>query len=73
MLRPVRSLLRLFRLRHRRRAACRKEAGFLCRRCGIIGDLLHLKWWHKLIPRCRRYYCAGCGRTFLRIRFTAGD
>ena len=37
----------------------------LCRRCGILGDPVRLKWWHKLLPRTHRYYCAGCGRTFL--------
>ena len=38
----------------------------LCRRCGILGDRIHQKWWHKVIlPGSRRYYCAGCGKTFL--------
>ena len=38
----------------------------LCRRCGILGDAIRLKWWHKLIPLpTRRYYCAGCGRRYL--------
>jgi hypothetical protein len=26
------------------------------------------KWWQKLIPFCRRYYCAACGKTFLSFR-----
>jgi len=37
----------------------------LCRRCGILGDRVHLKWWQRWIPRTHRYYCAGCGRTYL--------
>jgi hypothetical protein len=37
----------------------------LCRQCGILGDAIRLKWWHKLIPGVRRYYCAGCHRTYL--------
>jgi hypothetical protein len=43
----------------------------ICRRCGIIGDLVRLKWWHKLLPGCRRYYCAGCGRRFLSFCWPA--
>jgi transposase-like protein len=39
----------------------------LCRRCGILGDPIRLKWWHKFIPRARRYYCAACGRTYLAL------
>jgi len=39
----------------------------LCRRCGILGDPVRLKWWHKLIPRARRWYCAGCHRTYLSL------
>lgn len=39
----------------------------LCRRCGIFGDLVRLRWWHKLVPGCRRWYCAGCGKTFLSL------
>jgi hypothetical protein len=62
----------LLQLRHRRRSAPGQDAGLLCRRCGIWGDPMNLRWWHKLIPKCRRYYCAGCGRTFLRIRLRAG-
>lgn len=37
----------------------------LCRRCGILGDPVRPKWWHRMIVGSRRYYCAGCGRTFL--------
>ena len=33
---------------------------------------MRLKWWQQLLPRCERYYCAGCGRTFLRF-FAARD
>jgi hypothetical protein len=41
----------------------------LCRRCGIVGDPIRHRWWSRLLPRARRYYCAGCGRTFLRFAF----
>lgn len=37
----------------------------LCRRCGITGDRLRPKWWHRIIPGVHRYYCAGCGRKYL--------
>lgn len=39
----------------------------LCRRCGILGDAIRLKWWHRLIPRARRWYCAGCHRTYVSV------
>jgi hypothetical protein len=37
----------------------------LCRKCGIFGDPIRLKWWHRMVPLARRYYCAGCGKTYL--------
>ena len=37
----------------------------LCPKCGILGDAVRLKWWQRMIPGSRRYYCAGCGRTYL--------
>ncbi|MBC5785033.1 hypothetical protein H8N03_18955 [Ramlibacter sp. USB13] len=39
----------------------------LCRKCGIIPDRIHAKWWQKWIPTAARYYCAGCGRRFVRL------
>lgn len=39
-----------------------------CHRCGIHGNPVRLKWWHRLIPFVRRYYCAGCGRTYLWLK-----
>lgn len=38
-----------------------------CVRCGFIGDVVPLKWWQKRLPESRRYYCAGCGKTYLRL------
>lgn len=40
----------------------------LCRRCGIYGDRVRPKWWHRIIPGLHRYYCAGCGRKYLSFR-----
>lgn len=38
-----------------------------CWKCGIVGDPVRRKWWQHLLPRCRRFYCAGCGKTYLRF------
>lgn len=41
-----------------------------CRKCGIFGDPLRRKWWQKLIPNSRRFYCAGCGK--IKVSIFAG-